>query len=712
MAGLKTTAKELEQDKKEIENDSFLSEMDNTVGQDDTSVDNMTDSDSEDVENLVDVKEDGGELDEDQEEEVPQMNIEGDNLVAPEAGVTVDLNNALGGTDTDDTSSMQETEEEKDASKNPADLFGMSTGASQIPGGFMGDAVQQDMATPGQETGEQADAGPLDTEMNTGATPKLGWKKRLFFKAISGLKKAKKGIGNFFKKKLPAAFKSGAKVLRKVMEKSPMAPMLTVYDKIVEYRRRTQPERDRKAEEKRAKKAAEKAKKQAEYINNQELKRNLKKLKEAEKARKELENPSKAKAFFKTIWRGIKTGVSWVYRKVRDSRFGRGVAASLKPLKQTVIWAKNRICDLIEYAKTEIDQMKDEYDAYSFEDRMDKISKEEDEKRAKGEEVPKDDYRTRYLKLTAELKQRFASTRDNIDRREEIEKALAELEGRGYVIVPEGGEQGEKESDLKNLVKNEAEWAAVRSATRDADISTGVFNGVGQTNWVTSLAKNTAIATGIVKIVSALGQIGAQAAKVDKYRNQKNLMEAIKSTTKDELIRRVSKYAQSNAELQEMTAGFNIAINALNAGRGVGEIMGNPAVAKAFQFAGFAVTGVKMLATSSKRRKGNKEGIKEMLGGRDGYYELKRKYRMHAPEMRRAVRDALGVATTEDAVTADKWELSHYMSERAKSGETTGEMGHMIAEAGGTSEKHFDALQGAGTKVRRRFVDRSKRMIA
>ena len=200
---------------------------------------------------------------------------------------------------------------------------------------------------------------------------------------------------------------------------------------------------------------------------------------------------------------------------------------------------------------------------------------------------------------------------------------------------------------------------------------------------------------------------------VDKYKKRERMMEAINSTSKDQLIKRMSKYAKDNAALKKMEAGFDVALNVLKTVEGAGKITGMAAVAGGASFLGEVTSGVKMLALSSKTRAGVKAGIKDMLGGKEGYYALKAKYKMHAPEMRRAVRDALGVATSADAVTADKWELSHLMHERTKDG-TTGDIDaeRMVAEAGGTTERKFDALQGAGTSVKRRNADRRRRMTA
>ena len=720
MGKFKQSVEEIEKEKKEIEEDSFLSELDNGVSEDGEPLDNEVGSDEEympEDDQSGDFEEDDleGDINE-KEDDGTDMKVEGDSLVSKDGSVSVDIDSELNKAGTDDMTGMQETEEEKDAATS-ASIFGMNTGASKVQEGLEGDSAGLALSEAKSDTED-----PLELGDKTGATKTLGKKKRFLFKAIMGLKKAKKGIGNFFKKKLPAAFKTGAKATLDAIRKTPLSPIATVVDKISEYRERTRPQRELKAERKKEEKRRKKEKwlldKDEKRKAKEEAARIKKERKELEakiKAQLELENgPNMAKVFFKTIWKGIKTGAKWIWKKIKNSKLalvGKFAAKAIKPVKRLVAIAKDRIVDLISDVSAEIEQMKDEYDAFSFEERMQKITEEENKKRANGEEVPEEDYRTRYLNLTEELKVKLASIRDNIGRREEIEKELAEMEGH-KAPDPDLEDKDNAGKDILEQIRNEAEWQAVGSVTRGSDISTTVFNAVGQTNWVTGFVKKAVVGVGIVRLVSSVGKACSQAARLSKYKDRKDLMEAINATSNDALIQRVSKYAQSNAELQEMEAGFNIALNGLNIGRGIGELTGMTPLATGFKVAGWITTGVKILATASKKRSGVKAGIKDMLGGPEGYYGLKKKYKMHAPEMRRAVRDALGVATSEDAVTADKWELSHLMNERVKSGDTDANLQRMIVEAGGSSEKRFDALQGAGTKVRHRNVNRRRRMIA
>ncbi len=694
-------SKELKEDVKKIENDPISLELDNIIGEDTESPDN-------EIEGEVKTEaEETGETD----EKVPDMQINGDRLESD--GVSVDIQEEIAGSGTGDVSGMQVTGEEREA-ENSSDVFGMTTGAARFSGGDMADTQQQDVE-------QQNQAGDVFDELpETGAKKPIGKVKRFLFSTIIGLKKAKKGIGNFFKKKLPNAFKTGGQYAKKALMYTPVAPLISLVDKVVEKREKSRPQREEKARQKKEKWLLDQDEKRKQKEEEERVKEKMKELEaKYEAARKEynkLHNTLSYRTgkFFSGMWGGIKsgaswignkikTGASWVGNKIKNSKVGviGGIfaAKTLGVVKTVVNNAKEIIGGAIVKVSSAIDQMKDEYDEYSFEDRMQLITEEENKKRRKGLDVPKEDYRTRYLALTAELKGKLASIRNNINRREEIETVLAELENN-EVLAVEGKEE-----------ISHYDWMDVDSITKKAEIASTVFNLFGEAK--SFFDEKTALPkVGVIRLISELGLAGAESGKVDRFRKRKKFMDAIASTSKDELIKRMSRYAKSNAELQEMESGFNVAINLLNAGKGLGEATGMAPLAQGLGAISSIATGVKMLATSSKKRSNVKSGIKDMLGGREGYYSLKAKYKMHAPEMRRAVRDALGVATSEDAVTADKWELSHLMSERSKSGDSGIEMERMVAEAGGSSEKHFDALQGAGAKVKRRNVDRRKRMVA
>ena len=703
-----TDTQDLKEQKTDIENEKVTTELDNIIQANTGTTDNEVEP--EDVtQNETDAQKEEAKEDEKQEEEAPEVKMDGNNLVSTEGNVSVDLTQNTANTDVANQTETQVTDEEKEgvkeASKSPSDIFETNTGASQVADvGKANDTQQEDVDGTKQDTQEEEN-NVLDADTETGAKKGLSKKKKFFFSVISGLKRAKKSVGNFFKKKLPSAFKTAGSFAKSALKYTPVAPLIDLFDKVAADREKTRPEREAKA---RKKKEEEKAK----WLLDQDEKR----LKEEEKKRiekekKELEEKAKAALweykkqhntldyraamFFKGIWGGIKTGASWIGNKIKNSKAGiitaTYAAKTAKLVKRVVNDVKEVVGGVVLTVVGKIEQMKDEYDEFSFEDRMTRVAEEEKKKKEKGEDVPKEDYRTRYLALVEELKGKLASTRENIRRRGEIEEALSEMEDNTAVTLPNG-----EEVDADEWRTDDKELGS------DSDLA----------NFLLDIGTSLIPGKDIAKIVNSLGKMGSESGRVDKFRKRKNMMDAIHTTSKNELIRRVSRYAKDHAELKEMQAGFDVALNILNGAAAAGTVTGMVPLAQGAKFASSVTSGIKSLASSSKKRSGVKNGIKDMLGGREGYYALKAKYQMHAPEMRRAVRDALGVATSEDAVTADKWELSHLMSERAKQGAMDKETERMVSVAGGTSEKKFDALQGAGSTVRRRFADRRKRMTA
>ncbi len=728
MADLETDGKQLIDEGQSIESEQFSSELDNVIEEEGEAPENETGSEKEgEAQKEEDAdKEEEQEKKEEQEEEKaeekmdqqPEIKVNGRKLVSEEGDVSVDINEELESGNTDDTSGIKVEKEDGEAAEEaavkPADIFGTKTGASRISGESAEDIIQQnqddlqDLSGKDQSEPESTANTVLDANMKTGAKRAISKPKRFLFATVIGFKRAKKGIGNFFKKTLPKAFQSGAKLAKNVLKRTPLAPMVSLIDKVIEQREKTRPERERKKKEAKEKKLAKWLQDQDEKRHAKEEKERLKKEKEeleakikAElKEKKRLEEAGKKPGFFRKMWNGIKTGVFWLGRKIKESKVAGFAVKTVKQLKEVFITAKAKIGGVLDKVvgkvSAVIEQTKDDFDDYSFEDRMSRITEEENAKKRKGEEVPEQDYRTRYLALTEELKGKLASVRNNIERREEIEVALFEMEGMdsSTVKLKNGSEEqvdrGEWTDELQPLG-----WES-DLANMALDLGTSLL----------PFGEHAGVA------LSSLGKIGSEASRVDKYKKRKDLMNAIQATSRDELVKRMSRYAKDEAGLRQMEAGFDVALNIFKAAEGASMLAGMGMVTAGAKFANFATTGVKMLATASKKRSGVKAGIKDMLGGREGYYALKAKYKMHAPEMRRAVRDALGVATSEDAVTADKWELSHLMHERTKQGPMDKETERMVAEAGGTSEKKFDALQGAGSTIRRRFADRRLRMTA
>ena len=734
----KNEAKEVMDVKRDMDRDTFLSDLDNILSEGGLSAravaeeeENSEDSERSVSEEIEEAQKEEEQDDQDGQEFKPVIN--GDNMTDASTGATINLSQDLNQVSQNDDAGMQDTGEDKAAGNDMSSesLLDMTTGATAGVRGMRGFIDQQNM------------------DVETGAVKVVSKHKLRLFKMVDFLKKTKKGLGNFFSKKLPAAFKTGATKAKGLLKYTPVAPLVHLIDKVAEHRESTRPQREEKArqkeeaaKQKKAQMLIDKDKKLQQKAEERRLKEEMDALeakwkaahKEYEARWNEEHNTTKFKVgkFFKGIWGGIKTGAKKVAQiiKAGGARLAGGIIENGNALASTkvgqnigkvarksIVEVKKFIKESKEFAVEVVgkvtnwyEQTRDEYDEYSFENRMTKIDEEERKKKENGEEVPDEDYRTRYLALTEELKGKLAPIRKNVDRRKHIEEALAEMEGSQTLSLP-----GEEEISTED-------WRPPESYTKGADIAGSVISGIsqlGQTIRVKDYGLGNAYnymkqtgkyaAKGLLQMVTELGQMGVNAAKVDVHRKRQELMDAIRSTTADALIRRIATYAKSNAEIQKIEAGIDIAKNIIGAGEGLMTSTGNLGFASALSVLNNVLTGIKMLSTATKKRAQVKNGIKDMLGGKEGYYALKQKYKMHAPEMRRAVRDALGVSTSEEAATADKWELSHQMRERIKSGEDNSDIRHMVRSAGGDREIDFDTLMGAGKTVRRRNADRSKK---
>lgn len=73
--------------------------------------------------------------------------------------------------------------------------------------------------------------------------------------------------------------------------------------------------------------------------------------------------------------------------------------------------------------------------------------------------------------------------------------------------------------------------------------------------------------------------------------------------------------------------------------------------------------------TSGMDKETRKESLKGLLGGVEGYRQLKERYKLKAPEMRRAIRQAIGVSSENDVVNMDRLTTSHDIMKNAQDGD-------------------------------------------
>ena len=130
--------------------------------------------------------------------------------------------------------------------------------------------------------------------------------------------------------------------------------------------------------------------------------------------------------------------------------------------------------------------------------------------------------------------------------------------------------------------------------------------------------------------------------------------------TSDPTLKKGINFAKKNADKTTVHNSFDIAKTGVTAaGRALKQKTAAKIVNKTLDLAESAVT--------SHMDKGTrKESLKGLLGGVEGYRKLKEQYKLRAPEMRRAIRQAIGVSSEEDVTNMDRFTTSHDILKNAR----------------------------------------------
>ena len=133
--------------------------------------------------------------------------------------------------------------------------------------------------------------------------------------------------------------------------------------------------------------------------------------------------------------------------------------------------------------------------------------------------------------------------------------------------------------------------------------------------------------------------------------------------TSDPTLKKGINFAKKNADKTTVHNSFDIAKTGVTAaGRALKQKTAAKIVNKTLDLAESAVT--------SHMDKGTrKESLKGLLGGVEGYRKLKEQYKLRAPEMRRAIRQAIGVSSEEDVTNMDRFTTSHDIMKNARDGD-------------------------------------------
>lgn len=369
---------------------------------------------------------------------------------------------------------------------------------------------------------------------------------------------------------------------------------------------------------------------------------------EEKKAKKKLEK--KEPGFFGKLWGNIKTGATALKEKVVNSKAGQWTKGKIS---KGINWYKEQkewLGKKKEQIRAVKDKISDDFDDHEFERRMNQKARNGDP-----------EYRTRYMKLMEELK--------SIPGIKDLQGSLSNGDIDNFTKELEAGTEKEEEKE-----------SAVSKAG-------DLLDKAGEKLSISGLSGAGALLKAGGHAKDAFG-----AAK-----QSKNLSMAGEKFKSDAILRRSAVYASEESHKQSVTSAFD-AFDEISSGAskvlpGVGST-----VASAVNFgAGIA----KKAVVAKMDKKSKKRGIKELLGGVEGYRKLKEKYRMQSQEMRRAIREVLGVRTEDDIVNTDKMHLSGEVAKRMKEKD---ESAVELAKTMGANDRKglYKAMGGSSSVIGRR----------
>ena len=159
-----------------------------------------------------------------------------------------------------------------------------------------------------------------------------------------------------------------------------------------------------------------------------------------------------------------------------------------------------------------------------------------------------------------------------------------------------------------------------------------------------------------------LDGVKSAAGAVTAKRLSKDLS-AMQEKTSDRTLSKGLRFAKAKADKDVVHDSLATAKTAVTvAGKVFGQKTAAKVVNKVVDLAEGAVT-------SGMDKETRKDSLKGLLGGVEGYRQLKAKYKLKAPEMRRAIRQAIGVSSEDDVVNMDRMATSTDIMKNAKEGD-------------------------------------------
>ena len=347
-----------------------------------------------------------------------------------------------------------------------------------------------------------------------------------------------------------------------------------------------------------------------------------------------LADKSDEPGFFGKAWNKVKTGSRALAKKVKSgvAWLGEQKDRAGKWIGEQKEWADQKVGDLKMWKRLHIDEPLDNH---------------EHERRVRFMERQGDSgYGKRYNDLVGELKELPG-----------IERLKGLAEGKILEEVLLELEKGEDSVDEK-----------VGAAAAKGESLVGKPSGILDVQFIKNKAKDRfgggvdQISDGLSYGKAALGAVKSGAGIVTAQRLKKDLSRMEKETS-DPTLRKGMRFAKKNADKKTVNNSFDIVKTGVTA---AGRIFKQKTAAKvANKVIGLAESAV----TSGMDKETRKESLKGLLGGVEGYRQLKERYKLKAPEMRRAIRQAIGVSSENDVVNMDRLTTSHDIMKNAQDGD-------------------------------------------
>ena len=381
----------------------------------------------------------------------------------------------------------------------------------------------------------------------------------------------------------------------------------------------------------------------------------------------------------------IKTGATALKDKVMNSSAVKWASGELAKGKEWLNEQKQWLNEKKERLLEEKDRISDELDDHEFERRMNQKAKNGDP-----------EYRKRYMDLLEEL--------NNLPGIKELQGSLSRGEIDNFTKELESGKEEEKEESKVASAGNILQKTGKQ--LNDDDAKKTIAQMIPDEKIGDFASKNApAILTG----AGALFKAGGHAKQAyDANKKAKNIAAMGEKFSSDSVLQRSAAYASDESRKQAVTKGFDAVGDITSGAKKVLKYTG--AGTKLASVANFGVSAAKQVVTSSMDKKSRKNGLKGILGGVEGYRKLKEKYRLQAPEMRRAIRESLGVRSEEDAVNTDKMVLSGQMANRM---EGKDQSAMELAKTMGAKDRKglYRSMGGSSNRIgRKQYAHSSRRM--